>query len=174
MGALADAGVAVVGENRAQDMQRKHELYGDRFRWHFIGALQSNKARRAALLADVVQSVDSADLARRLSRAAAESGKTLRVLLEVNLGGEGTKAGIAERELAPLVDEVRGLPSLDLRGLMAIPPPGDTRPYFARLRELAASHALPELSMGMSDDFEAAVEEGATLVRVGSAIFGAR
>lgn len=172
--AAHEAGVRAFGENRIQEAEAKFPRLPAGVARHLIGPVQSNKARRAAALADVVESVDSLELARRLARAAEENGKTLGIFLEVNLGGEETKAGVAPDALPDLADRVRALAALELRGLMAIPPPGDTRPYFVRLRELAARHALPGLSMGMSDDFEAAVEEGATVVRVGSAIFGAR
>ena len=172
--AAYEAGVRAFGENRVQEAEAKFpRLPGDAAR-HLIGPIQSNKARRAAALADVVESVDSIDIARRLARAAEEKGKRLEVYVEVNVGAEETKAGAAEAELGPLLDAVRALAALELRGLMAIPPPGDTRPHFVKLRALAAGHGLSGLSMGMSDDYEAAVEEGATIVRVGSAIFGAR
>ena len=141
---------------------------------HLIGPIQSNKANRAAKIASVVETVDSLDLARRLDRAAAAAGKRLPVLVQVRLGGEATKSGVEPDAAAELVVSVKALPALDLRGLMTIPPPGDTRVHFATLRRLGETLGLRELSMGMSDDFEAAVEEGATLVRVGSAIFGAR
>jgi PLP dependent protein len=168
------AGVRAFGENRVQEAESKlPHLPPDAAR-HLIGPIQSNKARRAAALADVIESVDSLDLARRLARAAGEGGKRLAVYAEVNLGGEETKAGVRPDELAALVDGIRALPELELRGLMAIPPPGDTRPRFAALRSLAERHGLSGLSMGMSDDFESAIEEGATIVRVGSAIFGPR
>jgi len=168
------AGVRAFGENRIQEAEAKFPHLPPDAEKHLIGPIQSNKARRAALLADVVESVDSADIARRLARAAEEKGKRLPVYVEVNVGGEATKAGVAERELGALLETVRSLPALELRGLMAIPPPGDTRPHFVRLRTLASEYRVVGLSMGMSDDFETAVEEGATIVRVGSAIFGAR
>jgi PLP dependent protein len=168
------AGVRTFGENRVQEAEAKFPRLAPDAARHLIGPIQSNKAKRAALVADVVESVDSLEIARRLARAAEENGRKLRVFLEVNLGGEATKAGVADRELAALVEAVRALPSLELAGLMAIPPPGDTRPRFVRLRELAREHGLAGLSMGMSDDFEAAIEEGATHVRIGTAIFGAR
>jgi pyridoxal phosphate enzyme (YggS family) len=158
---LADAGVAIAGENRAQDMQRKHALHRDAFRWHFIGALQSNKARIVNEICDLVHAVDTDSTARRL---------TVPWLLEVNLGGEESKSGVAEsaieryRERYPL-----------LRGLMTMPPfaddPEASRPTFRRLAELAREHGLAELSMGTSQDWRVAVEEGATLIRVGSTLF---
>jgi pyridoxal phosphate enzyme (YggS family) len=166
------AGVTHFGENRIQEAETKFPSVPPGGVRHLIGPIQSNKAARAARIADVVQTVDSVDLARRLDRAAA--GKRLAVFVEVLLGDEPTKAGVAPADLPRLVDSLRAFPALDLRGLMAIPPPGDTRPHFQTLRRLAEQESLAELSMGMSDDFETAVEEGATLVRIGSALFGAR
>jgi PLP dependent protein len=168
------AGVTAFGENRVQEAEAKFPFLPPGCSAHLIGPVQSNKANRAAKVAAVVQTIDSEDLARRLDRAAGAVGKRLGAFVQVRLGGEATKSGVEPGELAALVAVVRALPNLDLRGLMAIPPPGDTRPHFARLRALAEELGLPGLSMGMSDDFEAAVEEGATLVRVGSAIFGER
>jgi PLP dependent protein len=161
MSALAEAGVEVVGENRAQDLERKHELYGDAFHWHFIGHLQSNKAKVVNRLCELVHSVDSDSAARRL---------TVPVLLEVNLSGEGSKSGVAPEEIGAYVSRYPLI-----RGLMTMPPlardPEASRPHFRRLRELAAEHGLPELSMGTSQDYRVAAQEGATLVRVGSTIF---
>ena len=169
-----EAGVRDFGENRVQEAEAKFpHLPPDAVR-HLIGPLQSNKANKAARLADAVHAVDSADIARRLARAAAVEKRRLAVYVEVNTGGEETKAGVTPADAPTLVEAVRALPELDLRGLMAIPPPGDTRPHFVLLRELARGLGLAGLSMGMSDDFEAAVEEGATLVRVGTALFGHR
>ena len=170
------AGLRHFGENYVQEFAQKRpevgELPGAVF--HMIGHLQSNKARQAAELFDVIQTVDNARLARRLD----EAGKPLQVLLEVKLSPEETKTGVDPAELAALIDAVRGLDRLELRGLMVMPPwpknPEDSRPYFRRLRELASGHGLTELSMGMSGDFEVAIEEGATLLRVGTAIFGPR
>ncbi len=168
------AGVTHFGENRVQEAEEKFpSLPPDAVR-HLIGPIQSNKANRAARLAHVVETVDSAEIARRLARGAGTAGKRLRVLIEVRLGGEATKSGVDPGGLADLAGEVRALPALDLRGLMTIPPPGAGRPHYATLRRLAADLGLPELSMGMSDDFEEAIEEGATSVRVGTAIFGSR
>jgi pyridoxal phosphate enzyme (YggS family) len=169
-----DAGIRAFGENRVHEAEAKFPHLPPGAARHFIGPLQSNKAKRVAEVADVVESLDSLDVGRRLSRAAEERGKTLAVFVEVNLGGEATKAGLLQGELAPFLDAVRALPALELRGLMAIPPRGDTRPHFARLAKLARAHALFGLSMGMSADFEDAIEEGATVVRVGTAIFGPR
>jgi len=162
MGVLAEAGVEVVGENRAQDLERKHAEYGDTFRWHFIGHLQSNKAKVVNRICELVHSLDSESAARRLAVPA---------LVEVNLSGEETKSGIAPEELARLLKSYD-----EIRGLMTMPPetadPEASRPYFRRLRELAHEHALSELSMGTSQDYRIAAEEGATLVRVGSVLYG--
>ena len=162
LGALVDAGVEVVGENRAQDLERKHAAYGDVFRWHFIGHLQSNKAKVVNGICELVHSLGSETAAARL---------TVPALVEVNLSGEESKSGVEPGQLAALL---RAYP--DVRGLMTMPPfaddPEASRPYFVRLRELAAEHGLSELSMGTSQDYRVAVEEGATLIRVGSTLFG--
>jgi uncharacterized pyridoxal phosphate-containing UPF0001 family protein len=159
---LADAGIEVVGENRAQELERKHAEYGDAFRWHFIGHLQSNKAKVVNRICELVHSLDSDSAAGRL---------TVPALVEVNLAGESSKSGIVPDDL-PRFLELYG----DVRGLMTMPPetgdPEASRPYFARLRELAEEHGLRELSMGTSQDYRVAVEEGATLVRVGSVLYG--
>jgi PLP dependent protein len=166
MEALAEAGVAVVGENRLQDLDAKHERFGDRFRWHFIGHLQSRKARAVSGLCELVHSLDSLSAAKRL---------TVPALVEVNLSGEDTKSGVLKDQLASFLDEARGL-GAEVRGLMTMPPLADdpeaSRPYFRELRELAQEHSLTELSMGTSQDYRVAAEEGATLVRVGSVVFG--
>jgi PLP dependent protein len=164
--ALAEAGIPVIGENRLQDLEAKHERFGDRFRWHFIGHLQSRKAREVSALCELVHSLDSLSAAKRLTAPA---------LVEVNLSGEETKSGVPREGLASFLDEARTL-GVDVRGLMTMPPLADdpeaSRPYFRSLRELAAEHALEELSMGTSQDYRVAAEEGATLVRVGSVVFG--
>lgn len=161
LGALVEAGVEVVGENRAQDLAAKHAVYGDAFRWHFIGHLQSNKARIVNATCELVHSLDSESTARRL---------TVPALLEVNLSGEATKSGVAPGEIGGWLERFPGI-----RGLMTMPPLADdpeaSRPFFRRLAELAAAHSLTELSMGTSQDWRVAVEEGATLVRVGSTLF---
>ena len=166
LGILADAGVEVVGENRLQDLAAKHARYGERFRWHFIGHLQSRKARDVSDLCELCHSLSSLSAAGRL---------TIPTLVEVNLSGEESKSGVAPGELAPFLAEARGL-GADVRGLMTMPPlapdPEASRPYFRALRELAAEHDLPELSMGTSQDYRVAAEEGATLVRVGSVLYG--
>jgi uncharacterized pyridoxal phosphate-containing UPF0001 family protein len=161
MAVLAEAGVEVVGENRAQDLLAKHAAYGEVFRWHFIGHLQSNKAKAVDRVCELVHAVETDSTARRL---------TVPWLLEVNLSAEPTKGGVAPEEVASWVERYPAL-----RGLMTMPPlardPEASRPYFARLRELAVAHDLPELSMGTSQDWRVAVEEGATLVRIGSALW---
>jgi PLP dependent protein len=163
---LAEAGVEVVGENRAQDLEAKHERFADTFRWHFIGHLQSRKAPDVSRLCELVHSLASVSAAKRLDVPA---------LVEVNLSGEESKSGVGERELAAFLTEVRAL-GVEVRGLMTMPPftddPAASRPYFRRLRMLAAEHGLPELSMGTSQDYRVAVEEGATVVRLGSTVFG--
>jgi uncharacterized pyridoxal phosphate-containing UPF0001 family protein len=162
MRVLAEAGVEVVGENRAQDLEEKHAEYGDTFRWHFIGHLQSNKTRVVNRICELVHSLDSESAARRL---------TVPALVEVNLSGEHTKSGIAPAEL-PHFLSVYG----NVRGLTTMPPetedPELSRPHFRRLAELAREHGLRELSMGTSQDYRVAAEEGATLVRVGSVLYG--
>ena len=183
--AAVDAGLADLGENRVQEAQAKIPVVGRaRVRWHFIGHLQRNKAGRAVELFDRVHSVDDAELAEALSRHATAAGRTLPVLVEVNVGGEASKFGVAPEGLAGLLERVAELPGLALDGLMTVEPPVDepeaARPAFARLRELRdegerrLGRRLPELSMGMSGDYEVAVEEGSTMVRLGGAIFGPR
>jgi PLP dependent protein len=179
------AGLREFGENRVQEASAKRSALADlEMTWHLIGHLQTNKAKLARELFQWVQSIDSVRLATKLDAAGA--GGRLPVLIEVNLGEEATKSGIREADLPPLVEEISRLRTLELRGLMTIPPfaedPEASRPYFRRLRELARvidSRGLPnvsmrELSMGMSHDFAVAIEEGATMIRVGTAIFGAR
>ena len=162
LGVLAASGVEVVGENRAQDLERKHAAYGDAFRWHFIGHLQSNKAKVVNGICELVHSLASATAAQRL---------TIPALVEVNLSGEASKSGVPPEELPELLAAYG-----DVRGLMTMPPaasdPEESRPYFRRLRELAEEHGLAELSMGTSQDYRVAVEEGATLIRLGSVLFG--
>jgi PLP dependent protein len=158
---LADAGVEVVGENRAQDLEMKHARYGDRFRWHFIGHLQSRKAKTVNELCELCHSLASESAAKRL---------TIPALVEVNLSGESTKSGVAPEDLPRFLD-LYG----DVRGLMTMPPASDdpeaSRPHFRRLRELAGEHGLRELSMGTSQDYRVAADEGATYIRVGSVLY---
>lgn len=161
MEALAEAGIPVVGENRAQDMQAKHARYGDAFRWHFIGHLQSRKAKIVNDVCELCHSLDSLSAAQRL---------TIPALVEVNLSGEATKSGVMPDELPEMLAAYPGV-----RGLMTMPPatgnPEASRPYFQRLRALAEEHGLAELSMGTSQDYAVAAEEGATLIRVGSVLW---
>ena len=172
------AGIPALGENRVQEAREKIETLGHAVPWHLIGSLQTNKAKEAARLFDWIHSVDRVELARELSRRARALDRTLDILIQVNLGEEPQKAGVAPGELKALLDAMSGLESLRIRGLMAIPPavesPEAARPFFRRLRELRDGAGLEHLSMGMSADFEVAIEEGATLVRVGTAIFGPR
>ena len=175
------AGQFIFGENKVQEAESKIDEVGrDGIEWHLIGHLQSNKARKAVQLFDVIQSVDSLELARRLERICIEEGRgSLSVFAQVDLAGEETKSGILESELPKLVEYLVSSGRLKVRGLMVLPPYFEdleaTRPFFQRLREIR-DRVLPggELSMGMSHDFEVAIEEGATLVRIGTAIFGAR
>ena len=161
MAVLVEAGIEVVGENRAQELERKHAEYGDAFRWHFIGHLQSNKAKVVNQICELVHSLDSESAARKL---------TVPALIEVNLSGESSKAGIDPGGLGRFLELYP-----DTRGLMTMPPeasdPEASRPYFRRLRELAAEHGLRELSMGTSQDYRVAAEEGATFVRIGSVLY---
>jgi hypothetical protein len=182
------AGVTDLGENRVQEAEAKiPEVGRQAARWHLIGHLQSNKARRAVELFDVIHSLDSAALARRLDRACGEMGREeLPVLIQIDLGQEATKSGAAESEVPEIIDAIRQSQRLRLTGLMTLPPyfddPEQARPFFRRLRELrdelraqgVFGESSGELSMGMTHDYEVAIEEGATMVRVGTAIFGAR
>jgi len=171
-----EAGLRDFGENYVQEFESKagevRGLPGARF--HLIGHLQSNKSAKAAELFDVIQTVDSSKLARRLN----DTGKQLEVMLEIKLGGEEAKSGAAPEEAPELAAAIRECPNLRLLGLMVIPPWSEdaetSRPYFRRLRELAEKYGLEHLSMGMSNDFEVAIEEGATCVRIGTALFGKR
>lgn len=171
------AGITDVGENRVQEARDKKPLVAGGGRWHLIGHLQSNKAKDAVKLFDVIQSVDSLALAEKIARAAESIGKRQDVLLQVNVGDEEQKSGAPIADVESLVESVAAMPALNLRGLMAIPPlgaPEETRRYFRLLREWRDRIGVEELSMGMSEDFEVAIEEGATIVRVGRAIFGSR
>jgi uncharacterized pyridoxal phosphate-containing UPF0001 family protein len=159
MGRLVEAGITIVGENRAQDLEAKHAEYGDAFRWHFIGHLQSNKVKVVNGICELVHSLDSDSAARRLEVPA---------LVQVNLAGEASKSGVEPGEIAAYL-------RYDVRGLSTMPPAAssadESRAWFARLRSLAAEHGLKELSMGTTQDYGVAAEEGATYVRVGSVLF---
>jgi len=187
--AAIEFGANDIGENRVQEAEQKiNEVGRSAARWHLVGHLQANKARRAVQLFDVIHSLDSLELARRLDRLCGEEGReTLPVLIQVDLGHEETKAGIDESELPELVEGLKSLGRVQLIGLMTLPPffddPEQARPFFRRLRELCDDLARQgafgadrkgELSMGMTHDFAVAIEEGATMVRVGTAIFGQR
>jgi uncharacterized pyridoxal phosphate-containing UPF0001 family protein len=160
---LADAGIEVVGENRMQDLEAKHALFGDAFRWHFIGHLQSRKAKQVGELCELVHSLDSDSAAKRLSVPA---------LVQVNLAGEASKSGVAPEALERFLEDTPA----DVRGLSTMPPftedPEESRRHFRRLRELAETFGLKELSMGTSQDYRVAAEEGATFVRVGAVLYG--
>lgn len=180
------AGVKILGENYVQEAQKKIEILGLNVAWHFIGHLQTNKAKAAVHLFDLIHSVDSLNLAKELNKQAQQQGKVLPVLLQVNLSGETTKFGAREKEIFQVIEELSAMEGLLVKGLMTMPPyfedPEASRPYYVELRKLGERLAqqklsrisIEELSMGMSNDFEVAIEEGATLVRVGTAIFGAR
>ncbi len=181
---VAEAGHALFGESRVQEAKAKIPLLPGRLRWHFIGHLQKNKIRAALPLFELFHSVDSLEIAQQFQRIAGEEGHRPKVLLEVNVAGEASKFGFAPDKLQAQIDEVIALDRLEIVGLMAMAPlapePENSRPYFRELRELRdrlerdAGVGLPQLSMGMSGDYSVAIEEGATLVRVGSAIFGTR
>ncbi len=183
------AGVQFLGENRVQEAEAKIAQLGDlrsQVQWHLIGQLQSNKARKALSLFDVVQTVTDESGAARLNRIAAELGKQLPIFIEVNLAGEISKSGVTPQQVLPLIAVISQFPALELQGLMTVPPflanPEEVRPFFRALRELRdealregiAPPTCTQLSMGMSHDFEVAIEEGATLVRIGTALFGDR
>ena len=171
------AGAHDIGENRVQEAREKKPLAQGQARWHLIGHLQSNKAKDAVRVFDVIQTIDSLALAEKVGQAAAAAGKRPEVLLEVNIGREPQKAGADPAGVEALAREVARIEELSLTGLMTIPPIADAqhaRAYFREMRTLRDTIGLRHLSMGMTDDFEAAIEEGATIVRVGRAIFGSR
>ncbi|MDP6671297.1 MAG: YggS family pyridoxal phosphate-dependent enzyme [archaeon] len=168
------AGISVCGENYLQEAEKKIAEIGSRVEWHFIGHLQSNKAKKAVELFDCIQSVDSAKLAGKISDVAE---KPFPVFIEVNIGEEKTKFGVLPKNAASLFQEIKKLPNLKIRGLFCMAPfvePENARPYFQKMKQLAESLSLKELSMGMSNDFAVAIEEGSTLIRLGTAIFGKR
>lgn len=184
--AAVSAGLQILGENYVQEARDKIEQVGEQAKWHFVGRLQTNKAKYAVKLFDLIQTVDSMKLAVELNRRAHPLGRVIPILIQLNLAGEETKGGVDHAESLSLVRQISELPHLQVRGLMTMPPffndPERARPYFRQLRKLSQKIAaagvpgveMTEISMGMSGDFEAAIEEGATLVRVGTAIFGER
>jgi len=182
--AAAQLGLNLFGENKVQEARAKIPLCPGRLRWHFIGHLQSNKCRDAVELFEMIQSVDSLPLAREIAKRAEQAGKTMPVLLEVNVAGEASKFGYQPERLLAELKQINALPRIEIRGLMTVPPyaadPEKARPHFQRLRELkeraeqVLGAPLPHLSMGMSGDFEVAIEEGATIVRIGTALLGPR
>lgn len=179
--AVVDAAIAAgatdIGENRVQEARDKKAVVAAAARWHLIGHLQSNKAKDAVRLFDTIHTIDSVELAEKLARAAASAGKRQDVLIEVNIGREPQKSGIDPAEVSSVAAAIQRIDSLSLLGLMTIPPIGEAeaiRPYFRELRKIKEDLGLAHLSMGMTDDFEVAIEEGATIIRVGRAIFGSR
>jgi len=182
------SGVKILGESRVQEAQKKVESYelrvlSDKVEWHLIGSLQRNKAKYAVQLFDLIHTIDSIELAEEVDRQAGKKEKTQRILVQIKLSEEETKHGVLEKDLMELLDKVSNMKNLKLEGLMTIPllleDPELIRPYFRKLREIrdklsSRGYNLPELSMGMSNDFEVAIEEGATMVRIGTAIFGER
>jgi pyridoxal phosphate enzyme (YggS family) len=178
-----EAGITILGENRVQEARDKIAALPEQVSWHLVGHLQTNKAKLAVSLFDLIQSLDSLRLAQTLDRHGREAGRVVRCLVEVNLGGEAQKSGISEESVRPLLGAAIHLPFVRIEGLMAMPPflpdPDQVRPFFRRLKSLrdkleAEGFRLPVLSMGMTHDFEVAIEEGATMVRIGTAIFGPR
>ncbi len=182
--ALADCGQLLFGENKVQEAKAKIPLCPGKLRWHFIGHLQSNKCRDAVELFEMIQSVDSLSLAREIAKRAEQAARTMPVLLEVNVAGEASKFGYTPERLLAELKEINALPRIEIHGLMTVPPwtpdAEEARPHFRRLRELKSEceqilgAPLPQLSMGMTGDFEVAIEEGATMVRIGTALFGPR
>jgi len=180
----AGLGLLLLGENKVQEAKAKIPLCPGKLRWHFIGHLQSNKCRDAVQLFSMIQSVDSLSLAQEINKRAGEAAKTMPVLLEVNLAGEASKFGYRPEQLLAELQGINALPRIEIHGLMTVPPwspdAEHSRPHFRRLRELKTQceeilgAPLPHLSMGMSGDFEVAIEEGATIVRIGTALFGPR
>jgi len=168
-------GITHVGENRVQEARDKRPLVHGSARWHLIGHLQSNKAKDAVKLFDVIETVDSLNLAEKIARAAESQGKRQDVLLQINVGREEQKSGALPEEASSLAKQIASMDSLSLRGLMTIPPEDDNpRRWFSEMSAIRNDLGLKELSMGMSHDYEIAIEEGSTIVRVGRAIFGAR
>jgi len=178
-----EAGIRIIGENYVQEAQKKYELIGPRVSWHMIGRLQTNKAKYAVRLFEVIHSLDSLKLAQELQKAAEKQGKKVKVIIQVNISGEIRKGGVSPDNLRELSEKVLEFPNLELIGLMTLPPysedPEDSRPFFRKLRELKEKlneegFPIKELSMGMSNDFKVAIEEGATILRIGTLLFGPR
>jgi PLP dependent protein len=176
--AALQAGQTIFGESKVQEARAKIAVVSGRARWHLIGHLQTNKARDAVALFEVIHSVDSLKLADELNKWSERAGKTQAILLEVNVSGEASKFGLKPEDLESTLAAINQLPRLEVQGLMTVAPyvkePKEARPHFRRLRELRDALGLRDLSMGMSHDFEVAIEEGATMVRIGTAIFGER
>jgi PLP dependent protein len=184
--AAIDAGMTLIGENYVQEAKEKKDRISESVEWHMIGHLQRNKARAAIELFDIIESLDNLMLARELDKEASKRGKKVRVFIEVNLGNEESKSGIAKTQVASLVEEVATLSNMRVEGLMTVPPfrenLNEMRPYFRELSELREklnelrlpNFDLRELSMGMTHDYNVAIEEGATIVRIGTALFGPR
>ncbi|RMG60773.1 MAG: YggS family pyridoxal phosphate-dependent enzyme [Deltaproteobacteria bacterium] len=182
----AEAGISTFGENYVQEAEKKILSVGQPLKWHLVGHLQKNKAKKAVTLFDYIETVDSVKIAQEISTRALSVGKKVPVLVQVNVAEESSKWGVLRNDLVPLLEEIALLPGIEVKGLMTIPPyeedPEEARKYFASLRELKEKVnglgipgiELKELSMGMSHDFEVAIEEGATIIRVGTAIFGRR
>jgi pyridoxal phosphate enzyme (YggS family) len=179
-----DSGLRVFGENRVQEAKVKQPLLPANCEWHFIGGLQKNKVKESVRLFSLIHSVDSIELAQEIDRRAREAGKVQNVLIEVNVGGESSKHGVPPEQVSPLADAVFACNNLELKGFMTVAPFFEelekVRPFFRKLREIRddleqrTGASFPELSMGMSHDFQIAIEEGATIVRIGTALFGAR
>lgn len=178
---VAEAGLQVFGENRAQDLEAKHAVLGDRIEWHFIGHLQRNKVRKVVPLVDLIHSVDSLELAAEIDARAESAGKLQRILIEINVAGEESKHGVSPEESAGILSQINALPNVEIKGLMCMAPfagPDEARRTFRALAQLSQEFSkkgferhMDILSMGMSNDYEVAIEEGANLVRIGSAIF---
>jgi pyridoxal phosphate enzyme (YggS family) len=181
-----EAGITIVGENYVQEAEKAYEVVGDRVEWHFIGHLQKNKVKKAVALFDMIETVDSIEIAREIDKRCAQSGKTMPVLVEINSGREEQKAGVYPEDAEQLINEISSLPNIRVMGLMTMGPqfgnPEDSRPYFVetkRVFDRIKGRNLPHvemtyLSMGMTNSYRVALEEGANLVRIGSKIFGER
>jgi PLP dependent protein len=178
--AAIESGVRIVGENYIQEAEEKFSVIGSRVRWHFIGHLQKNKAKKAVSIFDMIEAVDSAEIARAINKACAEVSKVMPILIEINSAREGSKSGVLPEKAEGLIKSISGLPNIKVSGLMTMGPllgnPEDYRPYFKETKELfdkiRASYDIKYLSMGMSDSYHIAIQEGANLVRIGTAIFG--